>query len=393
MFNRAIYNRQFVRLISANMFFWMSVNFFLPVLPIYYHSLGMDDHQIGLAIGAFFVGSVLFRVFAGRAVDRYGGKQVLTIGIVLSVLSIVGYYYSQTLLPAVLARFLHGAGISGYAAAALTLVTLMHEEHHTTEAVAAYTLFSMLGVGAAASSAIWLFGLGDMTLIVASGVLTTILSLLLFPKNPELKVKILVAETLPLRTVACHPGVLIPAVSLLASSICFGSMMTFLPLMMFSQGIKGLGLFYVAYSVTVILSRFWVSRLCAWLTPERLAVYILLLVGATMLLAGRIVADWVLILSGASIGISSGLAFPTMASIVTANTQPVNRGTAFGFYTMAFDIGVAVGAIGMGAVASAWGYQAVFLTAGVYTLVYAAVYYWWLMGKLLSCQELPGESG
>ncbi|MDR3588594.1 MAG: MFS transporter [Negativicutes bacterium] len=386
MFNSAIYSRQFVTLISANMFFWMSVNFFLPVLPIYYHSLGMDDHQIGLAIGAFFVGSVLFRVFAGRAVDHYGGKPVLTIGMVLSVISIIGYYYSQTLLPAMLTRFLHGAGISGYASAALTMVTLMHEEHHTTEAVAAYTLFTMFGVGVASSSAIWIFGLGDFSLIVICGVVTTLLSLLLFPRKPKLKVKISVAETLPLRTVACHPGVIIPAVSLLATSICFGSMMTFLPLMMISQGIKGLGMFYIAYSVTVILSRFWVSRLCNWLTAERLSLYILLMLGATMLLAGQIVAEWVLVLSGVSIGISSGLVYPALASVVTANTQPVNRGTAFGFFTMAFDIGVAGGAIVLGAVASVWGYQAVFLAAGAYTLAYAAAYYWWLMGRLLSCQ-------
>ncbi len=387
MLNRAIYNRQFVALISANMFFWMSLNFFLPVLPIYYHSMGMDDHQIGLAIGAFFVGSVMFRVFAGRAVDRYGGKPVLTIGITLSVLSIIGYHYSQTFLPAMLVRFLHGIGISGYAAAALTMVTLMHEEHHTTEAVAAYTLFTMLGVGVAASSALWLFGLGDMTLVVSFGIAATILSLLLFPRNPVLKVKLKPSETLPVRSVACHPGVLIPAVSLLATSICFGSMMTFLPLMMVSQGAKGLGLFYIAYSLMVIFSRFWVSKLCAWLTPERLSLYIMLMLGATMLLAGRIVAEWVLVLSGVAIGISSGLVYPALASIVTVNTQPVNRGTAFGFYTMAFDIGVAAGAIGMGAVASAWGYQAVFLVAGVYTLVYAAIYYWWLMGKLLDCQN------
>ncbi len=71
-----------------------------------------------------------------------------------------------------------------------------------------------------------------------------------------------------------------------------------------------------------------------------------------------------------------------MATVVTANVQPANRGTAFGFYTMAVDLGFGLGAIGMGAVASAWGYQAVFVAAGGYTLAYAALYQFWLRGKI-----------
>jgi MFS family permease len=86
------------------MFFWMSVNFFLPVLPIYYHSLGMDDHQVGLAVGAFSLGSVMFRLFSGKAVDRYGGLPVLTAGVLLSVASIGGYFFAVTLFAAATVR-------------------------------------------------------------------------------------------------------------------------------------------------------------------------------------------------------------------------------------------------------------------------------------------------
>ena len=170
------------------MFFWMSANFFMPVLPLYYHKLGLNDHQVGLAVGAFSVGSVLFRIFSGKAVDRYGSRPVLTVGIVLSVGAIIGYNYAVSIYTAVLMRFIHGVGISGYAAAALTLVTLMHEKSHTTQAVAAYTLFTMFGVGIAASSAYWLFNLGDILAVVIAGATATVLLLVLFPRNPPLKI-------------------------------------------------------------------------------------------------------------------------------------------------------------------------------------------------------------
>jgi len=60
IFNSTIYTKAFLGLLLANMFFWMSNNFFLPILPIYYHTLGMSDHQIGIAIGAFSIGAVYF---------------------------------------------------------------------------------------------------------------------------------------------------------------------------------------------------------------------------------------------------------------------------------------------------------------------------------------------
>ncbi len=382
MFDRSFYSRAFLGLVAANLFFWMSVSFFLPVLPIYYHTLGMNDHQIGLAVGAFSLGAVMFRVYAGRAVDRYGSLPVLTVGVLLSVAAIGGYYVAVTLVTATIARFLHGAGISGYSSSALTMVSVMHEEHRITEAVALYTLASMIGTGIATSSANWLFAAGGMPLVIGVGAATTLLSLVLFPRQVKPKIAVVAAESLPLKKVVAAPAVYVATISLLASNLCYGSIMTFLPLLMLSKGITEFNIFYVAYSVAVILSRMWIGRLCAVLRPERLTFHVLVALGLTMLTAGKFTGDWVLALCGAGVGIGYGLVFPAMATVVTANVQPANRGTAFGFYTMAVDLGFGFGAIGMGAVASAWGYQAVFAAAGVYTLAYAALYQFWLRGKI-----------
>ncbi len=382
MFDRGFYNSTFLSLVTGNLFFWMSVNFFLPVLPIYYHTLGMNDHQIGLAVGAFSIGSVAFRVYSGRAVDRYGAIPVLTVGGLLSLTAIGGYYAAVTLAAVFLARFLHGAGIAGYSASALTTVTMIHEKHRTTEAVAFYTLGTMIGTGIATSSANWLYAAGGMPLVIGVGAATTVLALVLFPRRVKPKITVVAADSLPLRKVVATPAVYVATVSLLASNLCFGSIMTFLPLLMLSKGITAFNIFYVAYSVAVVLSRMWIGRLCAILRPDRLTYYVLVALGLTMLVAGEFSGDWVLALCGAGVGIGYGLVFPAMATVVAANVQPANRGTAFGFYTMAVDLGFGIGAIGMGAVASFWGYQAVFAAAGAYTLGYAALYQLWLRGKI-----------
>ncbi len=390
MLDRTFYNRPFLGLVAANGFFWMSVNFFLPVLPIYYHSLGMDDHQIGLAVGAFSIGSLMFRLFAGRAVDRYGGLPVLTAGVILSVFAIGSYHLAVTLVAATAARFLHGVGISGYSSSALTTVTMMHEQHRATEAVAFYTLSTMIGMGIAASSATWLYAVGGMPLVIGVGAVTTALSLVLFPRRVKPKITAAAGQSLPLKKIVAAPAVFISTISLAAVNMCYGSIMTFLPLLMLSRGITEFNSYYVAYSVVVILSRLCIGRLCAILRPDRLVFYVLAVLGLTMLTAGNFTGSWVAALCGAGIGIGYGLAFPAMATIITANVPPANRGTAFGFFTMAVDIGLGFGAIGMGAVAAAWGYQAVFAAAGIYTMAYAALYQLWLRGKLTATAASSG---
>lgn len=364
------------------MFFWMSVNFFLPVLPIYYHSLGMNDHQVGLAIGIFSLGAILFRVIGGKAVDRYGSTPVITAGIVLSIGAIGSYYFTTSLLAASLSRLLHGIGISGYSAAALTMATLMHDEKNTVEAVAVYTLFTMIGVGIAASMAGWLYNVSGFGLVVTVGAAATLLSLLFFPKAPRLKIKTTESQALPLWAVITQPGVFVPTVSLLAVNLCYAAVMTFLPLFMVSSGVTEFSLFYIAYSLAVVASRMWVGKLCMLLSPERLAFYILLIMGASMFVTSLGGHWWVLVVAGASIGIGYGLAFPTLATIITTAVQPANRGTAFGFFSMAVDGGVALGAIGLGAVSGEFGYSSAFIAAGSYTVFFSIVYVLWLAPKI-----------
>lgn len=362
-------------LLFANMFFWMSSNFFLPVLPIYYHSLGMNDQQIGIAIGAYSIGAVLFRVFCGKLTDRYGSKPVLTVGIIASTLAIVSYHWNVTAAGATASRFFHGVGISVYSGAALTMATFMHDKRHTTEAVALFTLFTMFGTGIAAGSANWLYQEGHLALVVTAGAVATVLSLVLFPKSPKLKIAPTQGKSLPLTAVVGDSSVYIPTVSLFAVNMCFASMMTFLPLLLLSKGITEFHPFYIAYAVAVVFSRIWVTKLCDLLTPQRLAEYILLLFALCMLVTAYCTTGWMLVLIGGAIGAGYGLAFPALATIITGHTQPANRGTALGFFTMAVDLGFAVGAIGMGIISGIWGYEAIFLAAGAYTFLYVVLYH------------------
>jgi MFS family permease len=382
LIDRTLYHKDFICLLFANMFFWMSSYAFVPVLPLYYHHLGMNDHQIGLAIGAFAAGSVLFRVVSGKAVDSYGSLPVVTAGVILSTAAIINYQLAVSLLPIMLARFIHGAGISGYTSAGMTLLSLMNHPRHLTRSMAMFALFTTFGIGISTGAANWIYDTGGIQLMVFSTASCAVLSMILYPRHAKVSTPVSAAERLPFSMVLANPGVIIPTVNLMCIYVCYGSIMTFLPLLMLSHDIRQFSPFYIAYSVTIILARGLVSRLSTWFPPSKSAFYFLVLIGVTMLMAGNFVNIWVLVLCGFSMGAGMGMAFPTMAITVSSSSSPANRGTAFGLYTMSVDVGMGIGAILMGAVASAWGYRIVFLVAGVMTVIYAAAYRLWLVGFL-----------
>ena len=363
------------------MCFWFSTSLFMPVLPLYYHQLGFSEAQIGMAVGAFSAGALAFRFAAGKAIDNYGSKPVLTAGMVLSLAAMAGYPLGVTLAAVAVFRLLHGIGTAGYGAAALTTTSLLFSEAKTTEAVAMYTLFTMIGSGAATSIALWLFDTHGFLGVVATGVAATALSLFLFPKKQAAKQQER-AEPVLVWPIITRPSVYLSALNLFVINFSFSTLMTFLPLFVLLQGGGGMGYFFLAYAIAVVATRMIVSRVCQRVSSPQLTLYLLAAFGGIMLFTAFFHSPPALAIAGVAVGIAFGFAFPSLAGFVAQQTSVEERGTAYGFFITGNDLGQVVGAVGMGFFVGTVGYAAVFGAVGLLTLAFSAVYGVLLMPKL-----------
>lgn len=381
MTNNPLYGKTFLSLLTGNMCFWFSTSLFMPVLPIYYHQLGFSETEIGVAVGAFSVGALAFRFAAGKAIDKYGSKPVLTVGMLLSLVAMTGYPFGVTLGIVMLFRFLHGIGISGYGAAALTTTSLLFSEEKTTEAVAMYTLFTMIGSGIATSIALSLFDYRGFSGVVAVGFAATFFSMVLFPKNKAGK-KHTVNEPLPVWPIISRSSVFLSAVNLFMINFSFSTLMTFLPLFILLYGGSGMEYFFLAYAIAVVGTRMIVNAVCQKVPSPQLTLYILLAFGAIMPFVARFHDAFSLAVAGIVVGVAFGFAFPSLAGFVAQQTSMQERGTAYGFFVTGNDLGQVAGAIGMGFFVDKVGYEAVFSAVGVATLLFGAFYGFFLMPKL-----------
>jgi len=109
-------------LFTAGLLFWASLASLLPTLPLYVKSIGAPDNQLGIVMGAFAIGLLLFRPQAGRMADQRGRKIVLLIGMSVATLAPVCHLLTQSIPMLMLIRAFHGISIAAFTTAYSSLV-------------------------------------------------------------------------------------------------------------------------------------------------------------------------------------------------------------------------------------------------------------------------------
>ncbi|UCF59845.1 MAG: MFS transporter [Anaerolineaceae bacterium] len=104
--------------------FWVSFPFGILsfVLPIYGKDLGASALEIGGFFSALSVIPVIVRPFLGRALDRWGRRPFLLIGLLSHAVAMIAFSFSSTVVMLTVARFVQGLGTAFLWLTAYTIV-------------------------------------------------------------------------------------------------------------------------------------------------------------------------------------------------------------------------------------------------------------------------------
>ncbi len=104
--------------------FWISFPFGVLnfLLPIYGKELGASAFEIGGFFTAFSIVPALIRPFLGRALDRWGRRPFLLLGLVGYLLATIVFAFSNSVLILTIGRFLQGIGSAFLWIAAFTMI-------------------------------------------------------------------------------------------------------------------------------------------------------------------------------------------------------------------------------------------------------------------------------
>lgn len=376
-------NRQFQNIAICHFNTTFSTNLVGLILPVYLAGRGFVESQIGLIMGATAVAALLLRPWIGIQVDTRGSRQVLLFGEVLMLLSIIGLPWMKGILSYVGLRVLYGFAIAFYGTGAVTFASSIGTGKTNSNAIAMYTLITMIGLGISISFAQVYFDNFGFTAVVltAAAMIATAFCVMRFrigsSAAPAGR-----GRHAPFTVVLKEKVVLATAVGQFGAMFAYGAAFTFVPLAAIQSGIAFYSFFLIAFAVAVVASRLFVQRIIEGLGLEKSCVYAYLAILSSMLLLLLPLSPAVLIITGLFYGVGLGVAFPAFVILVVQRMGAANRGTSLGIMIAAGDIAMALSVSILGAIAQHFGYFYLFLVTCVVltscqvllcTLLYAKV--------------------
>jgi len=362
--------RNLLVLFAIGLLFWASLAALLPTLPLYIRDVGGTKSQIGVVMGAFAVGLLLFRPWLGQLADRRGRKVVLLIGLAAAAIAPLGYLATQSLPLLIAIRAFHGLSIAAFTTAYSTLVVDLSPPSNRGEVIGYMSLVNPVGV--AIGPAIGGFlqewaGYTPLFLLSAGlGVVGFVGALWIQAPVPAAQPIGGTSKT-TLWRLLLSPRLRTPTLTLMLAGMAFGVLSTFVPLFIQEAGVNlNAGLFYTAAAVASFSVRLLTGRASDRYGRGRFITLGLLLYAVTMLLLWSARSTGVFLLAGLLEGAGIGIFLPLMIALVADRSEAHERGRVFSLCVGGFDLGIAIAAPALGLFAEQIGYRGLFgLSSGL----------------------------
>jgi len=333
--------RPLARLGVALFFAQSAFNIYGASLPLYFAGLGFDPTLIGLLIGATGIAELLGALAVGPGIDRFGARTLLLAGTGCYVVASLGYS-ALTAAPALfLLRLIQGFGLAAVVPGTYSFVP------HLVRSRAQTVAFATLGAAGNVAMAICpplgltlLLGVGPRSLFLTAAALAAVAGFTVIgvpaaePSKRPFGLTFRAAWLMPLLV-----GVL--------SVAQWGVIQAFVPIEA-SAANSNPALLFTADAIAVLASRIPAGWIADRYGPFRLA-----LVGVIGMTLSPIVLllplnDGVLALAGVLNGAGAGLTLPPMLAQLSRRSDDRTRGTGLAYFSVAFAVGMIIGASGGG---------------------------------------------
>lgn len=356
--------RNLLILFAAGLLFWSSLASLLPTLPLYIEDVGATKQQIGVVMGCFAIGLLLFRPFVGRLADQHSRKIVLLIGMSVAAIAPLGYLGVKSVGLMMVIRAFHGISIAAFTTGYSALVADIAPANKRGEVIGYMSLVNPVGmaIGPALGgflqagigyTALFLLasGLGFIGLLCTSQIINPPLTL-----GQQSK-----ATSNPFWQSLVTPRIRIPALVLLMVGLSFGALSTFVPLFIKESSVDlNAGLFYTAAAIASFSVRLITGRASDRYGRGLFITVSLSLYTIAMLMIWTANSAATFLLAAIIEGAGAGILIPMIAAMIADRALPNERGRLFGLCMVGFDVGIAIAGPVLGSIAEQVGYRNIF---------------------------------
>ena len=370
---------------------YMTQYVLVAALPIVITSeLSGSDLDAGLAMTYFQIGTIVCRLFAGRLIDGFNKRVVLLLSTVLFFI-IMGLFNFTTSLEAIFVlRGLHGVIFALGTTVMAALAVLVLPPNRKGEGINMFAIFS--NVAMVLGPAIGLYALSSYGSIALYLFLTIMTGLALVLSN-SIPLSKELATPKPSTHKGWHISQFIEKRSLpwalmgLFIGFTYSGVLVFIPIELNSMGAGIWGsAFFAIFAVMIIISRPLVGKAYARYGSKYIIYPGLVLFILGLLTLGIATTPLTIILTAPLLGLGYGAAQPAFQALAIQSAPIERAGVSTATYFLALDISVGAGSVILALLASAVGYQYLYMFTAIIMIVALALYHIWI--KRYTPQEL-----
>ena len=358
--------------ILGSLFWWLSLYIYVPVLPIYSKDLGSSLQFIGIIVGSYALGQILFRIPIGYLSDRLKSRKLFSVlsGIV-SFLGSLYLFISNSPNDILIGRTITGVAAAGWVAISVYYSSFFprNERFKSSTIILSSNMLSVF-LGTFLSGYISdLISIKTCFLLsMVAAILSSILFLFSKEKPFDAKSQFSTIQFISLLRnklliCLCLIGIFIQFITF---SINFSYFPIYLNELSFSDSIVGnLVAFYTLASfIGTISSPRLIKRFGLW----KIFIYSAILIGLTTLITPLFENLFLLIFLRLIGGIGGGIIFSSCMSSIVRGFQENYQASAMGIFQAVYAIGMFLGPILSGVIGSSINLESVFIFSSSVTL-------------------------
>lgn len=332
----------------------------LPVIPFRILDLGGTTAQAGWFLSVYTFASAFSAPVMGSLADHFGRRRTLITASLLFIVFSILYGVITNLALLLVIGLIHGSIWSSILASSSAI--LVHDfipESRRSQGLAIAGLASQFAIAIAPAVGLGVFHFGWFVLcgeMATLSVLMTFAALMLRMRDQSHDRQIVLAEVWDWKVTQT-------ALSLAMTSIGYGGITSYAAILAEQRNVTPKAVYLTTMAVAVIVIRLFTSHLGDRFGVKAILYPSLLLVPVAFVILAFAHSRSAFIVSAALFGSAWGSAYPVFVTFIMGNTDPARRARSFGSIVWAFDTGIAVGSLLVGAIGQHFGLGSAFLVA------------------------------
>ncbi len=325
----------------------------LPAIPFRILQLGGSKAEAGWFLTVYTFASALAAPMMGTIADHIGRKRLLTIASALFIVFSL-LYGVITFIPLLLVvGIVHGTLWSGLLSSASAIMSEFIPESRRTEGLAYWGLSGTMAFSVGPAVGLFVFKAGGWFALCVE---MAVLSVVMLVWSTQLPVVESRPETaLPSLHDAWDWTVIRATLSLTVIAFGYGGVTSYVAIFSLERGIRPESLYFAVFAAAVVLIRIFTSRLGDRFGPKPILYPSFVAVPISFAVLAVAHSRWQLVTAALLFGIGMGCVWPSFTSFILTHTDQKRRARTFGSIVLAFDTGIGLGSLAIGAIGQRWG--------------------------------------